>query len=211
MPATCIRRGEREWASLLQQRLRVQGCGLFKIANIGIVEALPPSGQMVRAWDLAATRATRTRDWTVGVLLARSQGDRFCVADVVRIQGGPDEVEQVIVATAQRDGRNVRIGLPQEPGQAGKAQVAYLTSKLVGLTVVSSPEAGDKATRTGPVAAQANVGNLSTVRGNWNKLFLDELQNFSAGAKDDQVDALSRAFERLSGDTFVADYSWVSS
>ena len=116
MPATCIRRGEREWASLFQQRLRVQGCGLFKIANIGIVEALPPSGQMVRAWDLAATRATRTRDWTVGVLLARSQGDRFCVADVVRIQGGPDEVEQVIVATAQRDGRNVRIGLPQEPG-----------------------------------------------------------------------------------------------
>lgn len=196
--------GEREWASLFQQRPRVQGGGLFKVAMIGAVPALPAAPRLVRAWDLAATRATGTRDpdWTVGVLLAALPGGRWCVADVARMQGGPEEVEQAILSTAQRDraahGAAVQIGLPQDPGQAGKAQVAYLTAKLAGHTVESSPETGDKATRAGPVAAQCNVGNVSLLAAPWNRAFLAELADFPAGTKDDQVDALSRAFGMLS-------------
>lgn len=201
--------GEREWASLFQQRPRVLGGGLFKIAQIGAVPALPAGGQMVRAWDLAATKDTGTRDpdWTVGLLLGKVQ-DRFVVADVVRLRGGPAEVEQAIVATAQRDGRAVRIGLPQDPGQAGKAQIAYLTSKLLGWTVEASPETGKKETRAGPIAAQSNVGNLTMVEANWNRAFIDELRDFPAGSKDDQVDALSRAFSMLIGSTFDSSYGW---
>ncbi len=190
--------GEREWASLFQQRPRVQGGGLFKVAQIGAVDALPAGGRVVRAWDLAATRATGTRDpdATAGVLLSVSDG-RWTVADVVRLQGGPDEVEAAIVATAQRDGRGVMIGLPQDPGQAGKAQAQYLTGKLAGYRVESGVESGDKATRAGPAAAQVNVGNVAVVRGAWNRAFLTELEDFPAGSKDDQVDALSRAFAML--------------
>ena len=201
--------GEREWASLFQQRPRVLGGGLFKIAQVGAVSALPAGAQLVRAWDLAATKETGTRDpdWTVGVLLGKI-ARRWIVVDVVRFRGGPDEVESAIVATAQRDGKMVRIGLPQDPGQAGKVQVAYLTSKLAGWTVESSPETGDKATRAAPVAAQANVGNLSIVAASWNRIFLDELRDFPAGSKDDQVDALSRAFAMLSGNTFDTSYGW---
>lgn len=204
--------GEREWASLFQQRPRVQGGGLFKVAMIGALDALPAGGRFVRAWDLAATRATGTRDpdWTVGLLLAKLLDGRWCVADVVRMQGGPEEVEAAILATSQRDGHAVRIGLPQDPGQAGKSQVAYLTSKLLGYTVESSPETGDKATRAGPVASQANVGNLSMLTATWNRTFLAELSDFPAAAKDDQVDALSRAFGMLtSGSTYDSSMNWI--
>ena len=44
---------------------------------------------------------------------------------------------------------------------------------------------------------QANAGNLAIRRAPWNRPFLEELQDFPNGAKDDQVDALSRAFAMM--------------
>lgn len=188
--------GERDWSALFQQQPRPGEGAVFSTAKIGTVDALPAGCIMVRAWDLAATADTGTHDadWTVGVLLARTRDDQYIVADVVRLRGGPQDVEATIVATASRDGFAVPISLPQDPGQAGKAQVLYLTRRLTGHTVSSSPETGDKATRAAPVASQANVGNLALVRAPWNRAFVDELAGFPDAAKDDQVDALSRAF-----------------
>jgi predicted phage terminase large subunit-like protein len=91
----------------------------------------------------------------------------------------------------------VRISLPQDPGQAGKAQVLYLTKHLIGYVVESTPETGDKATRAMPLVSQANVGNVSLVRAPWNRAYLEELRDFPGGTKDDQVDASSRAFNTL--------------
>jgi predicted phage terminase large subunit-like protein len=148
---------------------------------------------------LAATAdiGARDPDWTVGLLLAKLPDGSFSVADVLRLRGDPAQVEATLVATAQRDGRSATISLPQDPGQAGKAQVLYLTRKLAGYKVESTPETGDKATRAAPVAAQCNVGNLLVVRAQWNAAFIDELRGFLAGTKDDQVDAFSRAFAAL--------------
>jgi predicted phage terminase large subunit-like protein len=186
----------RDWAALYQQRPRPQDGSLFKIPMIAVVDAAPAGGESVRAWDLAATRQTGTRDpdWTAGVKMTRTGAGSYVVPDVVRLRGGPDEVEAAIVNTAHRDGRKVRIGLPQDPGQAGKTQVLYLTRKLEGFIIDSSPETGDKGTRASPWASQVNVGNFSIVRGAWNAAFVDELAAFPSGVHDDMVDAGSRAF-----------------
>jgi predicted phage terminase large subunit-like protein len=191
--------GERDFSALYQQSPRPTEGALFKTAQIATLDAAPAGRTIVRAWDLAATAATGTRDpdWTAGVKLLRTDDGRYVVLDVVRVRGGPDEVEQTIVNTAQQDGRSVRISIPQDPGQAGKQQVLYLTRKLSGFQVESSPETGDKATRAAPVASQVNVGNVMVVRAAWNHAFLDELGAFPGGSKDDQVDALSRAFSML--------------
>lgn len=151
----------------------------------------------VRAWDLAASE--QSGDWTAGVRLCRGAGEdgTFQVVDVVRLQGGPEQVVEAIRAAAVLDGKDVAIGLPQDPGQAGRAQVTYLTRRLAGWRVVSSTESGAKGTRAMPVASQVNTGNLSMLRAGWNRAFLEELQDFPGGAKDDQVDALSRAFGML--------------
>lgn len=189
----------RDWASLYQQTPTAAQGSLFKTASLQVLDAAPAAGQTVRAWDLAATRQTGTRnpDWTVGLKLSRDLTGRFCVTDVVRLRGGPDEVEAAILGCASQDGRLVRVGLPQDPGQAGKQQVLHLTRKLVGHAVESSPETGDKALRAAPVAAQVNVGNVDLLRGDWNAAFIEELRGFPGGEKDDQVDALSRAFSML--------------
>lgn len=203
--------GPREWAALYQGQPTVAEGALFRPAMMPAVDALPSGAQCVRRWDLAATSQVGTRDpdWTVGVLMARLPDGRMTIADVVRLRGGPDEVEAAIVATAARDGHHVRIGLPQDPGQAGKAQIAYLTRRLSGYTVESAPETGDKATRAAPLASQVNVGNVSIVRAPWNRALIDEMASFPSGAHDDQVDAASGAFAML-GSAYNLSLDWMT-
>jgi predicted phage terminase large subunit-like protein len=190
--------GERAWAALFQQQPRPLNGGLFRIERIATIEVAPAAiAVAVRAWDLAATADVdgHDPDWTVGVKLLRDTSGGLIVADVVRLRGGPGEVEEAIANTAQRDGVSVAVGLPLDPGQAGRSQVLYLTRRLAGFRVVSSAESGAKATRAMPIASQCDGGNLAIVRSAWNAAFLEELQAFPNGSKDDQVDALSRAFD----------------
>ena len=189
----------RDWSALYQQAPVAAGGSLFKVAMVDVYPEAPAGTQVVRAWDLAATKAIGTRDpdWTCGVKLMRTAEGRFVVLDVVRLRGGPDDVEAAIVRTARQDGAGVRISIPQDPGQAGKTQVLYLTRKLSGFRVESSPETGDKETRASPVASQVNVGNFAVLDRPWKPALLDEMAAFPNGSHDDQVDALSRAFSMV--------------
>ena len=63
------------------------------------------------------------------------QSGRFIVLDVVRIRGTPHEVEVAIEEAARIDGTSVTIGLPEDPGQAGKHQASYLARRLAGYRV----------------------------------------------------------------------------
>jgi predicted phage terminase large subunit-like protein len=129
--------------------------------------------------------------------MGRGPDKRLVIADVVRFQGGPDEVKQVARSTAQKDGRGTLISLPQDPGQAGKYQVADFAALLFGYQVNASPESGSKEVRAGILAAQVNVGNVSLVNGRWNSAFVDEMNGFPTAKWDDQVDAASRAASEL--------------
>jgi predicted phage terminase large subunit-like protein len=191
--------GSRVWSALYQQSPQPDDEALFAVLRIDTIDVEPAELRCVRAWDLAATAAGEGRDpdWTVGLKLGREAVGRFFVLDIVRLRGRPQEVAEAIVRTAHRDGRSVAVGLPQDPGQAGKQQVSWLTAQLAGHRVVASPESGSKLTRALPVAAQIEAGNLVLLRANWNREFVDELREFPQGRKDDQVDALSRAFAML--------------
>jgi predicted phage terminase large subunit-like protein len=48
-----------------------------------------------------------------------------------------------------------------------------------------------------PLASQVEAGNVSIIRTDWNRSLLDEMRDFPWGRKDDQVDALVRAFTTL--------------
>lgn len=182
--------GDRNFAALFQQSPRVAGGRLFEVGRLRVdEERLVGAG--FRAWDLAASA---NGDWTVGLLLVRGAEGRLQVADVVRLRGDPHAVVQAVLGTAETDGRGVVVCLPQDPGQAGRMQVQYLTSRLSGWRVVSSTESGAKVTRAMPVASQVNGGGVGLMQGAWNGAFVEELRDFPGGAKDDQVDALSRAF-----------------
>jgi len=191
--------GERAWTALFQQSPRSGQGGLFKVARIAVLDGPPDAtgGMIVRAWDLAATEATGRNDpdHTVGLKLLCEAGGRCVVLDIVRQRTTALEVEQALLRAAREDGRAVLIGLPEDPGQAGKSQVGTYMRKLAGFPVQSTRESGSKWIRALPVAAQIEAGNFAMVRAAWNYEFIEELRDFPHGRKDDQVDALAGAFK----------------
>jgi predicted phage terminase large subunit-like protein len=193
--------GERAWAALFQQNPHPAAGQIFVADRLEIVDI--PSrdriGPIVRAWDLAATGTTGKNDpdWTVGLKLGQETNGRYIILDIRRIRGSPREVEELVLATARLDGTDVIVGIPEDPGQAGKSQMAYLTRQLAGFSVVAARETGAKATRAMPVASQLEAGNVTAAYGDWNQGLVDELRDFPYGRKDDQVDALVRAFTTL--------------
>lgn len=189
----------RDWAALYDCRPSGGEGTVFKVHMMETVDEAAPSSHVVRAWDLAATKkvGTSNPDWTRGVKMQRNKDNTYTVLDVVGLRGGPDEVEAAIINTAKADGRTVRVFIPQDPGQAGKSQVKYLTKALAGYRVESSVVTGDKSTRAAPAAAQVNIGNVSCVRGAWTTAFRAELSSFPSGMHDDQVDAFADAFNMV--------------
>jgi predicted phage terminase large subunit-like protein len=193
--------GERAWSALFQQSPRTPEGALFKVDRLLVMDTSPDLGlsRPVRAWDLAATSKAddNNPDWTVGIKMFRDASGRFVVLDVVRLRGTAWQVECALIDTARRDGPDVLVSLPQDPGSAGKVAASTYVAKLAGFHVVVTPETGSKIVRATPVAAQIEAGNIAVVRADWNPAFIDELRDFPQGRKDDQIDALSRAFARL--------------
>ena len=68
-------------------------------------------------------------------------------------------MRRLIRETAHADGPMCEIGLPQDPGQAGKSQAADMVLMLASNVARAERESGDKVTRAEPVAAQAEAGN----------------------------------------------------
>lgn len=193
-------------AGQLQQRPAPREGGLFKRSWFGTLPAIPAGRRVyVRAWDLAATKKAtgNNPDWTAGVLASRGDDGVFLIEHVERLRGSPLEVVQAIRSRASTDPAGTIIRIPQDPGQAGKAQAETFVRDLAGYSVKTVPPTGDKATRATPAAAQAEVGNIKllvtgeTERDAWIEPFLSEVCLFPAASHDDQVDALSDAINEL--------------
>jgi len=202
--------GERHFSALFQQSPMGAGGQIFDPRKLRVVDDVP-AGVSVRAWDLAGSgEGSHDADWTVGVKLVRDAAGGVFIDDVIRFRAAPGDVAERVRATAASDGALVIIGLPQDPGQAGKSQILFLTQMLAGFRVVSTPETGMKETRAMPVASQVSGGTVAVRRAAWNAAFMDELANFPHGRKDDQVDALARAFSLLISQSPAARFANLS-
>lgn len=158
----------------------------------------------VRAWDLAATAESEGGEpaYTAGVLIGKRRSNgRYVIADVTNKRLAADAARQHIKATAimdkQRKGSSMKIRLPQDPGQAGKAQAADFVKFLTGFNVSIELESGSKETRAEPFAAQWQHGNVEIVKGEWNESYLNQLESFPEGKFKDMVDASSSGFNEL--------------
>lgn len=160
----------------------------------------------VRRWDLASTEGGG--DWTVGVRMSQPQGSKsWVIDDVIRVRLRPEGVKRTVLATAKLDGTDTRIVIPQDPGQAGKAQVEDYVRELAGYDVRTERETGDKVTRAQPFSAQCEAGNVSLVRALWNEPFMQSLEAFpDEGVHDDDVDAAAGAFASMQDAVDVGSY-----
>jgi predicted phage terminase large subunit-like protein len=171
----------------------------FRRGWCAVADAAPAELDVVRYWDLAATEKTELNDpdWTVGVKFGRDRSGGYWLLDMVRARANPGDVERLMLNTATQDGKQVKIGFGQDPGQAGKSQAQHLVRSLSSFSVKSASESGDKLTRFGPFSSQCRAGNIKILRGPWNEDLFRVLEGFPDLAHDDEVDACSGALEML--------------
>ena len=185
-------------AGQLEQRPSPRGGGMFQRDKILMIDAkdVPRTGQVVRGWDLAASKDGQAA-FTASAKGRRTSDGCIYLEDVTRGRMTPNEVYTHIGACAQQDGPSVTQDLPQDPGQAGKAQKSQIAKVLEGFEFSVTTESGSKEDRARPLAAQVEAGKVYLVRAPWNAAFLAELAMFPAGKYKDQVDAASRMYARL--------------
>jgi len=178
------------------------GGGMFKTVKIKIEEDVPAKMswiQRVRFWDKAGTEGGKGA-FTVGLLMGKTKDKRFWVLDVIRERLGSAEREAKIKQTAIADGREVIIGIEQEPGSGGKESAENTVRNLAGWRVrIDKPSGSEssKELRADPYSVQVNNGNVVMRRGDWNVDYLSELSFFPYSKYKDQVDASSGAFNLL--------------
>ena len=186
-------------------------------------DELPEDLREIRYWDRAATDPTEAKDpdWTAGVRVGMDDAkENTYIIDVARMRGEPGAVERFIKATAEMDGKDIPIGLEQEPGASGKAEIASYMRLLNGWDVRAYSKRVNKIVAAGPLSAQASPseelpvsrdgepaettrgaaekqaklarkGHVYIVRGAWNEPFLAEAEQFPEGSHDDQIDGAS--------------------
>jgi predicted phage terminase large subunit-like protein len=179
------------------------GGNKFQAEWFSIVDESPAKAPRVRYWDMAATTPKQGRDpdYTVGAKLAVLEGVYY-IEDIVRIRETPRLVEKRIKLTADLDfqahGDNCHIWMEVEPGSEGLSLVDHYTRNILqGYTFRGNRVTGDKELRANPVSSAAEAGNVKLIRGPWINAFLDEAESFPIGEHDDQIDAVSGAFDKL--------------
>jgi len=195
-----------------------QGAGMvFKRTDFEIIE-LEDWERMqkevvrrLRRWDFAGTAAKKATtpkkmsehlqagpDWTVGLKAEMLSDKTIVFTDMVRKQFNPGGVKTLVMDTAKADGRRVKVIIPQDPGQAGKAQVHDYVTSMMGWPVIGERETGSKLTRAENYSTYAQNGKVKILRAAWNDIFLAEHEAFvTEGVSDDIVDCGSGAYRAL--------------
>lgn len=188
---------EHWWNALYQQRPTPPGGALAKTIWFKLAHTRP-AGHVVRCrfWDCGGSekQGGKEGDPTVGALVAR-RGNEFFVEDVIRVFYSSGDVDKLIRQTAERDGQQVLVREEQEPGSAGLAVINMRKKTMVGFNYRGIPSTHAKVLRWTPMLVQAEVGNVFIVAGLWNPAFLAEVGDAPYGSHDDQLDAVSGAFQ----------------
>jgi len=192
--------------SQIDQNPTSPGSGMFQIDQIKTVS---PDNfnynhiqSIVRYWDKAGTQGGGC--YTVGLLMGIDKFKKYWVLDVIRVQLDSARRENVIKQTANIDGRNVIVGIEQEPGSGGKESAENTVRNLAGFKVYVERPTGDKAFRADPYSVQVNNNNVGMKPAEWNLDYINELKYFPLSTYKDQVDSSSGAFNKLvKGGNFI--------
>jgi predicted phage terminase large subunit-like protein len=177
-----------------------------------VIEDVPPAVTVlrrVRFWDKAATRpheANPDPDWTIGTRVAELDTGEYVIEDRRALREGPAEVINAIKQAAEVDGRGVIVGLWQDPGQAGKVDIEHTSSVLRGWPVEVIPATKNLEVYAKAWSHLARNRRVKVVRREYLPSMFAQLEGFPVGNHDDDVAALSGAFQVLTGGAMRVDY-----
>lgn len=180
----------------------------FRRSQVTMVDTIPNDViRWCRAWDLAATSEDENGNaaFSAGLLMGKRKCGRYIIANVINVQEKAADVRKLVRNVAIIDRKNFKqvcIRLPQDPGQAGKAQIESYIKYLSGFNVKGIRETGSKTARAEPMAAQWQAGNFDVLTAEWNDMYFSQTESFPESKFKDMVDAGSSAFTELEGDAF---------
>lgn len=181
------------WAGLYQQVPRPLEGYRVKASMIHIVNNHKEIHERVRYWDLASTEDGGCR--TAGVTIGLDSDGDVIVLDVVAGQWGSEERNAVIRLT---DSLNPCINyIEQEPGSSGKDQIKMIKDSCLSVSIIEDQPTGNKDLRFESVITLVEQHKFYILKGEWNKLYIDELISFPFGKFKDQRDATAGALKFL--------------
>jgi predicted phage terminase large subunit-like protein len=124
-------------------------------------------------------------------------GDIY-VIDVQRGRWEWPALIRVIGETALTDDQQVSQTVETAGVQRGMLDLLMAEPRLAAIPFRGITPIADKITRANPVLARAEQRKVHLLRASWNAAFLDEFCAFPEADHDDQVDAVSGAFQAIS-------------
>ena len=173
------------------------GAGIIK-PDWFVYDDAPLSGEKVRFWDLAVKKGEHN-DYTAGGLLCRD-ADRWQVQDVIQVKQEWHEIRQTIIETAEIDGPAVSVVLEDANQGYPLTQDLLREPRLSKHSITCERAKGDKFTRAMAWVSRLEHGNLTILRGPWNKRFFDEAISFTADDShrhDDMLDSISGGWQYM--------------
>lgn len=197
-------KGDYSYAGQFMQNPIPAGGGMFKTDRIHVESTSPTKWiKVVRFWDKAGTAGGQGA-FTVGLKMGEDINHHFWILDVKRGRWDAFVRENHIKQTAAIDGREVDIGIEQEPGSGGKESAQSTVMSLRGYNVWIDKPSGSgnsKEQRANPFATQVAGEHVYMLRASWNAEYIYELAAFPDSTFKDQVDASSGAFNKLTTPT----------
>jgi predicted phage terminase large subunit-like protein len=192
---------------------------LFNRVWFPIVDAVPWGGVECRFWDLAAS-TKKGSDFTAGVKIRRIR-DAYFVTDMIAVQAGPSDIDQLMFNTAIADNQSAResatgyaVRWEIEGGASGVRDDHRLREMLRAFDCGGIRPQGDKLVRAKPLAAASHQGNVRLLQGHWNEEWLTHMHHQPDWSHDDIMDASTGAYNALSATMTtteeVVQMPWVS-
>lgn len=187
--------GERDWASMFQQRPMPAGGGTFKLDWIQYYETLPPYwDKIVLSWDMAF-KDNKDNDFVVGACWGR-YGSSIYLVDQIRGRWDFVTTKRMFIDFANKHSKVIRKLIEDKAN--GPSIISSLKDSIPGIIAINPKES--KESRASAVATTWEAHNVyipSPRIAPWVGTFVDELVTFPACAHDDQVDAMSQAISDL--------------
>ena len=168
---------------------------LFDRAWFKVIDNPPGGLRWVRYWDLAFSLRHHA-DYMASIAMSLGSDGQLYIRDGVHGQWSWPQARKVIMTTAQTE-PDTAIGIEVVGAQLGPYQDLCSLPEMASKTIRPMLPKGDKVTRAQPLAARAEQGMVSLVRGAWVKAFLDEVCAFPGTPHDDWVDTASGGLQMI--------------
>jgi predicted phage terminase large subunit-like protein len=203
-----LKRVERERLLLGSWFAKEESSGYFKRDWCEIVDKVPALvSNRARGMDLASTLKSESNpnpDWTASTRISKGKDGFYYVEHVERYRklthGVLEEIAKCAIKDRDELGQQVPVFIPKDPGAGGAAANMFFIKTLVengvdARTEMVSGHTG-KLSRMQPFLSLAEAGLVRVVRGEWNEMWFNELEDYIDGnrnQKDDMWDSTATA------------------